>query len=169
VRAQHHYLLELIYIMVSVICSMSRQSCQCSGWACSALRRAAGSNSGGVTVSYTSPHTPTCNFIMCSILAMPAISCKVGRCRPEQAQESHALIMTFLCAASVHAGLASLVEREGENLEGRRILMYSYGSGLAASLWSVVGRKVEGKFALSNISSKVRRPCCQQSRLVYGR
>ena len=59
------------------------------------------------------------------------------------------------CAASVHAGLASLVEREGANLEGRRILMYSYGSGLAASLWSVVGRRVEGKFALSNISSQV--------------
>ena len=51
-----------------------------------------------------------------------------------------------VCAASVHAGLASLVEREGANLEGRRILMYSYGSGLAASLWSVVGRRVEGKW-----------------------
>ena len=65
-----------------------------------------------------------------------------------------------LCAraASVHAGLASLVEREGANLEGRRILMYSYGSGLAASLWSVVGRQVEGKFALSNVSSQVCRP-----------
>ena len=34
--------------------------------------------------------------------------------------------------------------------------MYSYGSGLAASLWSVVGRRVEGKFALSNVSSQVR-------------
>ena len=55
----------------------------------------------------------------------------------------------------MHAGLASLVEREGANLEGRRILMYSYGSGLAASLWSVIGRRVEGKFALSSVSSKV--------------
>ena len=61
----------------------------------------------------------------------------------------------WLRAASVHAGLASLVEREGANLEGRRILMYSYGSGLAASLWSVIGRRVEGKFALSSVSSKV--------------
>ncbi len=34
--------------------------------------------------------------------------------------------------------------------------MYSYGSGLAASLWSVVGRRVEGRFALSNVSSQVR-------------
>ena len=33
--------------------------------------------------------------------------------------------------------------------------MYSYGSGLAASLWSVIGRRVEGKFALSSVSSKV--------------
>ena len=64
-----------------------------------------------------------------------------------------------MSAASVHAGLASLVEREGANLEGRRILMYSYGSGLAASLWSVVGRRVEGKFALSSISSKVCVQC----------
>ena len=68
-----------------------------------------------------------------------------------------------VCAASVHAGLASLVEREGANLEGRRILMYSYGSGLAASLWSVVGRRVEGKWALSSISSKVHLPQACQS------
>ena len=45
--------------------------------------------------------------------------------------------------------------------------MYSYGSGLAASLWSVVGRRVEGKFALSNISSQVCRAlryCIEQQR-----
>lgn len=61
-----------------------------------------------------------------------------------------------VCAASVHAGLASLIETEGSRLEGRRILLYSYGSGLAASLWSVVGRKVEGKFALGNIAAQVK-------------
>jgi hydroxymethylglutaryl-CoA synthase len=55
----------------------------------------------------------------------------------------------------VHAGLASLIESQGAGLEGRRILLYSYGSGLAASLWSVVGRKVDGKFALGSIASKV--------------
>lgn len=58
-------------------------------------------------------------------------------------------------AASVHAGLASLIEAEGARLEGRRMLLYSYGSGLAASLWSVVGRKVDGKFSLANIASQV--------------
>ncbi len=60
-----------------------------------------------------------------------------------------------MLAASVHAGLASLIETEGTRLEGRRILLYSYGSGLAASLWSVVGRPVEGKFALGNIAAQV--------------
>ena len=60
-------------------------------------------------------------------------------------------------AASVHAGLASLMEREGTALEGRRILLYSYGSGLAASLWSVIARRVAGKFGLAAVSAKVCR------------
>ncbi len=55
----------------------------------------------------------------------------------------------------MHAGLAALVEDRGALLEGRRLLLYSYGSGLAASLWSVIGRRVEGKFALASIAAKV--------------
>lgn len=62
---------------------------------------------------------------------------------------------SFVCAASVHAGLASLIEAEGAALEGRRILMYSYGSGLAASLWSLIGRRIDGKFALGSVAAKV--------------
>ncbi|EIE25697.1 hydroxymethylglutaryl-CoA synthase [Coccomyxa subellipsoidea C-169] len=58
-------------------------------------------------------------------------------------------------AASVHAGLASLIEAEGTALEGRRVLMYSYGSGLAASLWSLIGRRIDGKFALGSVASKL--------------
>ena len=57
----------------------------------------------------------------------------------------------------MHAGLASLIEGEGTALEGRRILLYSYGSGLAASLWSVIARRVAGKFALAGVSAKVGR------------
>ena len=55
----------------------------------------------------------------------------------------------------MHAGLASLIEAEGAALEGRRILMYSYGSGLAASLWSLIGRRIDGKFALGSVAAKV--------------
>ncbi|BDA43888.1 Hydroxymethylglutaryl-CoA synthase, cytoplasmic [Coccomyxa sp. Obi] len=58
-------------------------------------------------------------------------------------------------AASVHAGLASLIEAEGAALEGRRVLLYSYGSGLAASLWSLIGRRIEGKFALGSVAAKL--------------
>lgn len=57
----------------------------------------------------------------------------------------------------MHAGLASLVEREGARLEGRRILLYSYGSGLAASLWSVIARRVDGAFSLASMAAKVQR------------
>lgn len=39
--------------------------------------------------------------------------------------------------AAVWAGLASLVsEVDSENLQGKRVLLYSYGSGLAASMIS---------------------------------
>lgn len=51
------------------------------------------------------------------------------------------------------------MEHQGAALEGRRILLYSYGSGLAASLWSVIARRVGGKFALGAVSAKVRRLC----------
>lgn len=61
-------------------------------------------------------------------------------------------------AASLHLGLASLVEAVGEGLEGRRILMYSYGSGLVASLFCIRGRAVPGKFSLANVASQVPSP-----------
>jgi hydroxymethylglutaryl-CoA synthase len=46
--------------------------------------------------------------------------------------------------ASVWSGLATLIEAEGSGLEGKRVLLYSYGSGLSASLLSFVGRKPTG-------------------------
>lgn len=71
---------------------------------------------------------------------------------------SKALKHHLCCAASVHAGLASLIEAEGAGLEGRRVLLYSYGSGLAASLWSLIGRRIEGNFALGSVAAKVCLP-----------
>lgn len=83
-------------------------------------------------------------------------------------------------AASVHAGLAALVEARGggtsksgdgtngggeedgrgENgLEGTRILVYSYGSGAAACLFSVTARQVSdtsGKFTLGKLAASLK-------------
>lgn len=42
--------------------------------------------------------------------------------------------------ASMWAGIPQLIETTGAALEGRRILLYSYGSGIAASMFSLVGR-----------------------------
>jgi len=39
--------------------------------------------------------------------------------------------------ASLYAGLLSLVSNKGEALAGQRVVMFSYGSGLAASMFSV--------------------------------
>ena len=42
--------------------------------------------------------------------------------------------------ASIWSGIPQLIETTGAALEGRRILMYSYGSGISASMFSLVGR-----------------------------
>jgi hydroxymethylglutaryl-CoA synthase len=57
--------------------------------------------------------------------------------------------------ASLYAGLLSLVHQRNENLAGNRILMFSYGSGLAASLFSLrVPSTDYAKAALLNIRDK---------------
>ena len=57
--------------------------------------------------------------------------------------------------ASLLAGLAWLVESQGAALAGCRVLMYSYGSGAAASLFSLVGRATCSGFTLASIASRV--------------
>lgn len=42
--------------------------------------------------------------------------------------------------ASIWSGIAQLIETTGTGLEGRRVLMYSYGSGISATMLSLVGR-----------------------------
>lgn len=61
-----------------------------------------------------------------------------------------------MLAASVHAGLASLVYSKSSALEGKRILINSFGSGLAASVFCIEGRAVHGRFSLHNIACKVK-------------
>ncbi len=57
----------------------------------------------------------------------------------------------------MHASLAALVEQRGAALEGRRILLYSYGSGLAGTLFSLYARRVQGPFSLARLAASVRR------------
>ncbi|EFJ12678.1 hypothetical protein SELMODRAFT_123543 [Selaginella moellendorffii] len=55
--------------------------------------------------------------------------------------------------ASLYAGLASLVHNKASLLDdGQSILMFSYGSGLASSLFSIRVRRVEGVHSLENVA-----------------
>ena len=67
-----------------------------------------------------------------------------------------------VAAASLPLALASLVEAKGSQLEGSRILMYSYGSGLAAGMFTLKARQVSGPFALNRLQSTVCFCVCLQ-------
>ncbi len=61
-----------------------------------------------------------------------------------------------MTAASVHGALAALVEAWGASLTGKRILVYSYGSGMAGSLFCVRGRQPTlGAHNLATMAAKV--------------
>lgn len=59
-------------------------------------------------------------------------------------------------AASLGMALASLIDAKGTDLENANILMYAYGSGLAAGMFVLKGRRSAGNFSLQKIQSKVR-------------
>jgi hydroxymethylglutaryl-CoA synthase len=55
---------------------------------------------------------------------------------------------------SVYAGLLSLVAEKRAELAGKRLMMFSYGSGLAASMFSItVGSSAEAAAALDRIAA----------------
>ena len=58
-------------------------------------------------------------------------------------------------AASLFGGLAALVESIGPSLAGKRILLYSYGSGASARLYSIVPRAGSGQFTLAAAASSL--------------
>ena len=58
-------------------------------------------------------------------------------------------------AASLFGGLAALVETVGPALAGKRILLYSYGSGASAHLYSIVPRAGSGDFTLAAAASSL--------------
>ena len=55
--------------------------------------------------------------------------------------------------ASVWSGVAQLIETTGADLADRRIVLFSYGSGIAATMMSLVGRKIEGQFSLERLQN----------------
>ncbi|KAL6776712.1 hypothetical protein ACKKBF_B30655 [Auxenochlorella protothecoides x Auxenochlorella symbiontica] len=57
--------------------------------------------------------------------------------------------------ASVWSGVAQLLETTGAALEGRRVLLYSYGSGISATLLSLRGRAVApgSRFSLARLQA----------------
>jgi hydroxymethylglutaryl-CoA synthase len=61
-----------------------------------------------------------------------------------------------LYTASLYAGILSLIHSSHTSLPGQRVLLFSYGSGLAASMFSVVVRSDDESIAaLNRIASVV--------------
>ncbi|KAJ7537242.1 hypothetical protein O6H91_12G104800 [Diphasiastrum complanatum] len=54
--------------------------------------------------------------------------------------------------ASLYAGLGSLVHSTSDRLAGKRVILFSYGSGLASTLFSIHVRESSTVFSLSNIA-----------------
>ncbi|KAK9846939.1 hypothetical protein WJX84_005304 [Apatococcus fuscideae] len=58
-------------------------------------------------------------------------------------------------AASLYASLASLLEARGSELEGKRVMLFAYGSGLASSAFTLVGRPTSSAFTLQRLAGQV--------------
>lgn len=54
--------------------------------------------------------------------------------------------------ASLYAALASIIHNKHTTLDGQRVMMFSYGSGLASTLFSFKIREGQFPFTLSNIT-----------------
>nr|ADI80347.1 3-hydroxy-3-methylglutaryl coenzyme A synthase [Panax ginseng] len=55
--------------------------------------------------------------------------------------------------ASLYAAYASLIHNKHSSLEGKRVIMFSYGSGLTATMFSFHLREGQHSFSLSNIAN----------------
>lgn len=61
--------------------------------------------------------------------------------------------------ASLWCGLASLLSKTGNDLKGRQVLLYSYGSGAAGCLFALRGRCCNQKqFSLESLSTQLQIP-----------
>lgn len=61
-----------------------------------------------------------------------------------------------LYTASLYSGLASLLSEQGQHLVGKRMLCFSFGSGVVASMFTLTGRDTT-----SNNSSNIAGACLQ--------
>ncbi|EFJ16163.1 hypothetical protein SELMODRAFT_228892 [Selaginella moellendorffii] len=68
------------------------------------------------------------------------------------------------CAA-LYAALASLIHNKAEELLGNTILMFSYGSGLASSLFTIHVRQGDGLFRVANIAKRMEVSSSLESRV----
>ncbi|CAI5460996.1 unnamed protein product [Closterium sp. Yama58-4] len=55
--------------------------------------------------------------------------------------------------ASLYGSLASLLAQQGQQLEGHRILLFSYGSGLMSTLFSLTVRQAADPFSLTALAA----------------
>ncbi|CAH1415585.1 unnamed protein product [Lactuca virosa] len=54
--------------------------------------------------------------------------------------------------ASIYAAFASLIHNKSDSLDGNRVMMFSYGSGLSATMFSLHLSEGKAPFSLSNIA-----------------
>ncbi|KAI8002816.1 Hydroxymethylglutaryl-CoA synthase [Camellia lanceoleosa] len=57
---------------------------------------------------------------------------------------------------SLYAAFASLIHKKHSSLVGQRIVMFSYGSGLTATMFSFRVRECQHPFSLSNIAAVMK-------------
>jgi len=68
--------------------------------------------------------------------------------------------------ASLYAGLATLVHNKASSLDGKRIIMFSYGSGLASSLFACKFQEGQSSFSLVDIQKKMDIASKLESRIM---
>ncbi|CAI5476668.1 unnamed protein product [Closterium sp. Yama58-4] len=69
--------------------------------------------------------------------------------------------------ASLYGSLASLLAQQGQQLEGRRILLFSYGSGLMSTLFSLTVRQAAEPFSLATLAAHLDVHQLLESRTKY--
>eukprot|EP00252_Welwitschia_mirabilis_P026345 TRINITY_DN8634_c0_g1_i1.p1 TRINITY_DN8634_c0_g1~~TRINITY_DN8634_c0_g1_i1.p1 ORF type:complete len:467 (-),score=107.41 TRINITY_DN8634_c0_g1_i1:280-1680(-) len=70
--------------------------------------------------------------------------------------------------ASLYAAFVSILHNTHDSLDGKRILMFSYGSGLTSTMFSFKIRNGEGHFTLSHLAKVMNIPGKLASRQEYA-
>ncbi|KAJ6341881.1 hypothetical protein OIU78_009930 [Salix suchowensis] len=70
--------------------------------------------------------------------------------------------------ASLYAAFASLLHNKNSELAGKRVILFSYGSGLTATMFSLQLREGQQPFSLSNIATVMNVPTKLKSRHEFS-